>query len=57
MMSQAQKNLIRLFIQRLILHSKPYYPGYKSQFVATFTNDEKQEMENIIEVLKNEKEN
>jgi hypothetical protein len=54
-MNQQQNNLIRSILDRVILHSHPYYPGYKSQFVATFSSDEIQEIKNIIQDLKNEK--
>ena len=54
-MTQPQINLIMSILDRVLLHSRPYYPGHKSTFVATFSQDEIDEIKNIIQDLKNEK--
>ena len=47
-MNEQQKNLCKLLIRKIFVHEHECYPGYKSEFVMTYTEDEKQAMQEIL---------
>lgn len=47
-MNEQQKNLCKLLIDRIFVHEHNYYPGYKSEFIITYTEDERKAMQEIL---------
>lgn len=47
-MIHEQKNLCREFMRAVLLHAKIDGFGWRSTFTLTFTEDERREMEKII---------
>lgn len=47
-MNSQQEKLCKFLVSRVLLHQKEFYPGYKSEFILTYTEDEKIEMEKIV---------
>ena len=47
-LEKEQEALCRMFIKKLLFHAHPYEIGYQSRVVFTFTRDEKEEMERIV---------
>jgi hypothetical protein len=51
-MKEEQKRLLSEIVDRIIFHGHDYYPGFKSEFICTFSNDEFVELKRIQEELR-----
>jgi len=47
-LGKEQEALCKMFLEKLLFHTHPHPNGYQSRFVATFTQDEKNEIERIL---------
>lgn len=50
-MIPEHQRLLKEIINRVIFHGTEYYPGYKSEFIATFTRDEYRALQEIQKEL------
>jgi hypothetical protein len=50
-MEKEDINIMRMLLDIVLFNSRDDYPGYRSQFVLTFTEDEKKSLERIRKEL------